>query len=365
MVALSACGHRTRRRGMIACHCSKRNRDVRIAGDRFVQATHGRRLMNQLRAGSLPAYRRRRRDHLLMQDAGTGKSKCGVVRTFVAESAASTRSPRLSSDRKACSGEGGSSPADVRSAGPVGHTQAIVRPDGRTDLVHEIAAQRATERKSRSTNAHGGRPAVATYRTAHGEIRPVQGCRNIRQHRPTQMCDAPAYLRAWRLRMSVRFGVVVLCGVFVSACSGSRAKSTETNGLSIRPTWPGPGANGNGCPVDEVTWTTTKAGFDSAQTLQLVTKLEAAAKSDLEAVKGNAQAGASFGLGLQNAIKDAVQREFKVSQDVTELSVVMRDLECAILRGTFQTKRDAAEQQLLDLIAGYGKKKTELQSAEQ
>jgi hypothetical protein len=144
--------------------------------------------------------------------------------------------------------------------------------------------------------------------------------------------------------------------VTIAACSAAQpsSKSAETNNVSVRPTW---FSNAGTCPVDEVTWNSVQSGFDSQQTLALVAQLQAAAQGDLKAVKGDASAGAKFGFDLNQAIKENVSRNFSVSKHVTELTVALRGLECAILRGTFKLDRKAAEDKYLELITGYDSEK--------
>jgi len=145
-------------------------------------------------------------------------------------------------------------------------------------------------------------------------------------------------------------GVVVL-----SACSGP---SNPNKG--IRPT------TTSTCPVDEVTWTSATDGFDKEQSLKLSASLEAAAKADAQRIKaGQVSTDAGFGVAFTQLIKETSARSFKVSQELTELSVNLRNIECQIYAGMFTGERRArAENTVLDLVTKFQDQKKSLESQE-
>lgn len=116
------------------------------------------------------------------------------------------------------------------------------------------------------------------------------------------------------------------------------------------------------CPVAEVTWTTAEQGVDVDQTIALITSLERLI-NDSQAVLEDPSRLPDVELGAKfnRIVQETTTRGFVVSQAVTELSVKLRILECAILRGTFSGQnRQAAETAFLELLAGLEVEKKSL-----
>lgn len=161
---------------------------------------------------------------------------------------------------------------------------------------------------------------------------------------------------------TTHFGFTSVYRIFCLSALVGLGCATGPTPEVVRP--PAPNQSASTCTVDEVTWTSVTDGFDRQQTIDLVGKLEAAAKADLERYKTSGEANATFSAQFQNIIKETSAKKFTVSQEVSDQAVRLRELECAIQRGTFKTNRDKAESTYLDIITNLGTQKKTLASSE-
>jgi hypothetical protein len=118
------------------------------------------------------------------------------------------------------------------------------------------------------------------------------------------------------------------------------------------------------CDLPNQEWMKIVDGFDGKRTLELATKLENAAKMDLEELKSNGNMSATtrfkFVSELNNIVNSSSKKEVEVSQEFYEEYRSKRDALCGILNlldtkvVSKDTKR-SAEALFLELVSDWGK----------
>ena len=121
--------------------------------------------------------------------------------------------------------------------------------------------------------------------------------------------------------------------LFLSACG--------TSGSAVQPT-PAAGS----CSIVETTWPAGQEDFDKNRTSELARQLAEIARADREALR--ADHATKVGARLIALDREAATSRF-ISQPVAGLAVRLRQLECAIERGTLRTPQviDKRYEQLL------------------
>lgn len=147
---------------------------------------------------------------------------------------------------------------------------------------------------------------------------------------------------------------IFLITLMLSGCGSSR--TLKSLGWSAK-----------SCPLERMEWMEVSAGYDTKTVLDLATKLEAAAQSDIKAIKGSGNANGDFTASLNKVINNAGEGKIKVSQDFYETYISKRSAICAIYQGIKDGlfKSDEAKlkasQAYLDLAVAFG----EIKSAEE
>jgi hypothetical protein len=104
------------------------------------------------------------------------------------------------------------------------------------------------------------------------------------------------------------------------------------------------------CPLDSVDWPAAEKDFDRARTVELASRLEAAARADEEAYRTD-PATRSLGAQLTAIGRDASRGGSTfVSHDLAALALRLRQLDCALLGGALHGEPETASKRYESII---------------
>lgn len=129
----------------------------------------------------------------------------------------------------------------------------------------------------------------------------------------------------------------------------------------VKPQQPSQSDFGTGpCTLEQLEWNSVIEGFDQEKTLKILSDLQAAAKAKPSGVVTEAGFDVNFSATINNIIKVANQKEFKVSQEVQDIMVALRRLGCDIQSGLFEGNLPAAQNKYLEILDRVGATKKKL-----
>ncbi|WP_297334584.1 hypothetical protein [Flavobacterium sp.] len=120
-----------------------------------------------------------------------------------------------------------------------------------------------------------------------------------------------------------------------------------------------------GCPLERLNWMEVSEGYDSKTMLEIATKLEAAVKSDLAAINGDAKANGELNSTLNDIVNKSGAGKIKVSQEFYEAYVNKRSGICAVYQGmkdgifTDENAKKKAQELYLGLAESFSQIKSE------
>ncbi|TPD69764.1 hypothetical protein [Flavobacterium microcysteis] len=120
-----------------------------------------------------------------------------------------------------------------------------------------------------------------------------------------------------------------------------------------------------GCPLERLNWMEASEGYDSKTMLEIATKLEAAVKSDLSAIKGDAKAKGELNSTLNDIVNKNGGGKIKVSQEFYEAYINKRSGICAVYQGikdkifTDDVAKSKAQELYLKLAESFSQIKSE------
>jgi hypothetical protein len=119
-----------------------------------------------------------------------------------------------------------------------------------------------------------------------------------------------------------------------------------------------------GCPLERLNWMEVSEGYDSKTMLEIATKLEAAVKSDLTAINGDAKAKGELNTTLKDIVSKSGTGKIKVSQEFYQEYVNKRSGICAIYQGikdgifSDENAKKKAQELYVELASSFSQIKT-------
>jgi hypothetical protein len=136
--------------------------------------------------------------------------------------------------------------------------------------------------------------------------------------------------------MKTEHAIVAIMFLVIAACASEPAPAPQTAS-----------AVGGSCPADDHKIVWAEESFDKARSAALLAELEQAARADREAISQGAMD--KLGREAGEVVRKYGDGKF-VSYEAAELTIRLRQLECATARGVFRNKPDTAAKMMDKLI---------------
>lgn len=135
--------------------------------------------------------------------------------------------------------------------------------------------------------------------------------------------------------MKTEHSIVAIIFLVLAACASEPALAPQS-------------AVGGSCPADDHKIVWAEESFDKARSAALLAELEQAARADREAIAQGAMD--KLGREAGEVVRKYGDGKF-VSYEAAELTIRLRQLECATARGVFRNKADTAAKMMDKLIS--------------
>lgn len=130
---------------------------------------------------------------------------------------------------------------------------------------------------------------------------------------------------------------ILIAALLVTGCAGCGSTNSQTKPA---PAW--------ACGIQEPVWASWEDAFDRARTLELVARLRAAAESDRAQIK--ADPNAQPGTRLAEIVRQTTGDTTFVSNQAADLGLRLRQLECAVRRGTWRARPGTIDKIYAEII---------------